>query len=231
MALTRVKKVNATNLIGTVPNTRLTSSAVAGTGPYEFLTEKIWTSDGEHDGDTYARTFFTNIFDKTKYSGYKVFFHWFGHEANGALEMRMQTGTSASTSGQKSDSYYFGNIVYMDSSDTSYKNTRYESASSGVLWQSVWPEDRGGLTGEMNINMVSNSPTASKNNNHFRPYFYGTLVGYYLGDQYRRADFAFRYNVSQDDDHYTGFQLFSSASTSVSKGSHISVYGIRWSTT
>ena len=97
-------KINASNI-------QNPSNEFAGTGPYEFITEKIWTADGAEDTDSYARIFFTNVFDRTKYSGYKLFFHWLGHTVNGNLRFRMQTGTSASTSDQISDANYFGNIV------------------------------------------------------------------------------------------------------------------------
>ena len=225
-------KINASSITaGTVANARLSSSAIAGTGPYEFITEKIWTTNGQHDSDTYARTFFTNIFDNTKYSGYKLIFHWLGYEAQGDVMIRMQTGTSNTTSGQRNGAYYYGNIVYMDSQNTTYHNTRHEASNQGTLWHAAWPYDRGGLTGELNITMVAHSPTASKVDDHFRPYIYGTLVGYYVGAQYRRGDFHSRLNESQNGNFYTGFHIFNSAATRVSQGSHLSLYGIRWSTT
>ena len=225
-------KINGSSITaGTVANARLSSSAIAGTGPYEFITEKIWTSNGEHDSDTYARTFFTNIFDKTKYSGYKIIFHWLGYEAQTNISFRMQTGTAANTTGQRNGSIYYGNVVQMDSGNTSYHNQRHEGDTQGMIFYEAWPHDRGGVTGELNITHVAHSPTASKADDHFRPYIYGTLVGYYVGAQYRRADFQSRVNESQNSNFYTGFQLFTQTATSVSQGSHISVYGIKWSTT
>jgi hypothetical protein len=222
-------KINGSSITsGTIANTRLQTG---GSGPYEFIAEKIWASNGQHDSDTYARIFFTNIFDKTKYSGYKVIFHWLGYEAQGNVLLRMQTGTAADTTGQRNGAYYYGNNVYMDSQSTTYYNERHEASNQGTLFSNVWPHDRGGLTGEFNITHVAHSPTASKVDDHFRPYIYGTFVGYYVGVQYRRVDIQSRCNESQNGDFYTGFQLFNSVATSVSQGSHISVYGIKWSTT
>ena len=135
----------------------------------------------------------------------KLIFHWLGYEAQGDVMIRMQTGTSNTTSGQRNGAYYYGNISYLDSQNTTYHNTRHEASNQGTLWHAAWPYDRGGLTGELNITMVAHSPTASKVDDHFRPYIYGTLVGYYVGAQYRRGDFHSRLNESQNGNFILGF--------------------------
>lgn len=214
-----------------IPDNTVTSAMLADQRPWVHIDTRTWTSDGSHDGDTYGRFYFRNIFE-SQYSMIKFYFHWLGNTTDNIdLKARFidnQTVSGYATTGQYTDNIYYGSHIISTSASSSINSANWTPSTEATLYMNMWSPIQGGLTGELTLQMFNQNPNQAKQSDAFRPYMYGDFVGYRNGSQYDRTIMQFRYNQERTSDSFGGIQFFSTAANSWRQGSTISAYGLRW---
>tara|TARA_R100001510_G_scaffold52741_1_gene53729 strand:+ start:255 stop:1118 length:864 start_codon:yes stop_codon:yes gene_type:complete len=226
--LTGGAKVNTLKHTGGTTAVTLASTGVATipkmAGIYEHIISKVSTSDGEHS--TAGAIHFPSIFS-SDYIHYKVVIGYYNVTAssNGHLYFRFLSGTNTILT---SADYQF-TLTRQRTTNDSYNAVSGANQTAGKIYQSLWNNLGGGIHGEINIYNVI-APVINGDNTdkgtYYRPIIFSDLVGYDEGhNAYTRQSGMVRYNASNADTHYTGFNL--DYGQTERQHTHISVYGLR----
>jgi len=196
------------------------SGQVQVPGEYELI-ETIRLADNSSD---FIRS--VNCFSND-YTMFKIVIGHIGVETEGAdIWIRFLLDGDGS---QASNSEYNGNTHIVTSSSTTITNVAEAGNSTHTIFHNAWDDLAGGVHGELKIFNVT-TPTISGSNTDrgdvYRPYGYGTLVGYNTSESYSRQDSHFRYNTNLNPDRYTGFRINASTGN-FSANSYIQILGRR----
>ena len=226
--LTGGVKVNTIKHTGGTTAVTLASTGVATipkmAGMYEHIITKVSTSDGEHS--TAGAIHFPSIFS-SDYIHYKVIIGYYNVTAssNGHLYFRFLSGSNTILS---SADYQF-TLTRQRTTNDSYDAVSGANQTAGKIYHGLWNNLAGGIHGEINIYNVI-APVINGDNtdkgSYYRPNIYSDLIGYDEShNSYTRQSGMVRYNGSNADTHYTGFNL--DYGQTERQHTHISVYGLR----
>jgi len=222
----RLKKLEHTN--GTTAMT-INDSGVASipkqAGMYEHIETKVCATNG--DIDTSSVLYFNDCFS-SEFLCYKLIVPYYNTTGSDGDDINIQYTTATNT--VDNTSTYQRSLFTLGTNRSSYVISN-ATAAYGRIWGNLYPNDAGGIHGEIdfyNIHAPVLNSTNTDRGSVYRPFLKSDFVGYrpQSTDGFERQMGLIRYDTSRADDYFKGF-AFSFSSGGSRAGSHLSLYGLR----
>ena len=194
-------------------------------GIYEHIESKVSSSDG--DVDTSNVLYFNDCFS-SEFICYKLVIGWFSTTGSNGDDINIQYLTGTNTT--DTTSTYQRSLFFIGTNRSSYTISN-ATAGFGRIWSNLYPNDAGGIHGEIdffNLHAPVINSTNTDRGSNYRPFLKTDLIGYrpQSTDGFERQMGLIRYDTSRADDYFTGF-AFSFTSGTTKAGTHMSLYGLR----
>ena len=194
-------------------------------GIYEHIESIVSSSDG--DIATSSVLYFNDCFS-SEFLCYKLVVPYFNTTGSDGDDINIQYLTATNTT--DTTSTYYRSLFTIGTNRSSYTISN-ATAAFGRVWGNLYPNDAGGIHGEIdfyNVHAPVINGTNTDRGSNYRPFLKTDFLGYrpQSTDGFERQMGLIRYDTSRADDYFKGF-AFSFSSGTTKAGTHMSLYGLR----